>query len=181
MARLEDLGTEIVQVDPVFAEDPALHWARLAMTSSLRSVEHLRGTEQWEQLDPEHVALMDALGAPTSALDLLASMDECHHLNLRLVELFHKVPLICTPTVGGQAGPVGGQGSIDGAATPFWVSFTYPFNMTRSPAGTVCAGFTADGMPVGLQVVGPQHADVAVLRCLAVLEDTLALDPIAPI
>jgi Asp-tRNA(Asn)/Glu-tRNA(Gln) amidotransferase A subunit family amidase len=52
--------------------------------------------------------------------------------------------------------------------------------MTRSPAGTVCAGFTSDGMPVGLQVVGPQHADVAVLRLLTLLEDLLDLDPVAP-
>ncbi len=65
--------------------------------------------------------------------------------------------------------------------TPTWVAFTYPFNMTRSPAGTVCAGFTDDGLPVGLQVVGPQHADVVVLRALALLEDILALDPVAPI
>jgi aspartyl-tRNA(Asn)/glutamyl-tRNA(Gln) amidotransferase subunit A len=108
-------------------------------------------------------------------------MDECHHLNVRLVELFHQVPLICTPTVGGQTGFVGGQGFVNGQETPFWVSFTYPFNMTRSPAGSVCAGFTAAGMPVGLQMVGPQHADVVVLRGLALLEDVLALDPIAPI
>jgi aspartyl-tRNA(Asn)/glutamyl-tRNA(Gln) amidotransferase subunit A len=60
------------------------------------------------------------------------------------------------------------------------VRFTYPFNMTRSPAGTVCAGFTADGMPVGLQVVGPQHADVAVLRALVLLEEALAVDSIPP-
>ncbi len=46
--------------------------------------------------------------------------------------------------------------------------------MTRSPAGTVCAGFTAGGLPVGLQVVGPQHGDVVVLRALALLEDALA-------
>jgi aspartyl-tRNA(Asn)/glutamyl-tRNA(Gln) amidotransferase subunit A len=52
--------------------------------------------------------------------------------------------------------------------------------MTRSPAGTVCAGLTSDGMPVGLQVVGPQHADVAVLRLLALLEDALAVDATAP-
>jgi Asp-tRNA(Asn)/Glu-tRNA(Gln) amidotransferase A subunit family amidase len=52
--------------------------------------------------------------------------------------------------------------------------------MTRSPAGTVCAGFTADGLPVGLQVVGPQHADVAVLRVLALLEDLLEVDDLAP-
>ena len=53
--------------------------------------------------------------------------------------------------------------------------------MTRSPAGTVCAGFTEGGLPVGLQAVGPQHADVAVLRALALLEDTLAIDRLAPL
>ena len=35
-------------------------------------------------------------------------------------------------------------------------------------------------MPVGLQVVGPQHADVAVLRMLAVLEETLDVDRACP-
>ena len=59
--------------------------------------------------------------------------------------------------------------------------YTYPFNMTRSPAGTVCAGFTADGMPVGLQVIGPQHADVAVLRTLALLEDLRRPRPDRPV
>ena len=91
-----------------------------------------------------------------------------------------RVHLLLTPTVAGQLPPVDGRGTIDGEPDDNWVRYTYPFNMTRSPAGTVCAGFTADGMPVGLQVVGPQHADVAVLRALALLEDLLALDPIAP-
>ena len=43
---------------------------------------------------------------------------------------------------------------VHGVADVSWVRFTYPFNLTRSPAGTVCAGFTGDAMPVGLQVVG---------------------------
>ena len=58
----------------------------------------------------------------------------------------------------------------DGEETISWVANTYPFNLTRSPAGTVCAGLTADGMPVGLQVVGPQHGDLAVVRTMAFLE-----------
>ena len=179
--RLAALGTEVVVIDSVFDEDPAASWARLAMTSSLRSVAHLRGTPDWDRLDPEHAMMLEAFGAPTTGLELLAAVDDCHRLNLRLVELFHEVPLICTPTVAGQTGPVGGQGTIDGESTPYWVSYTYPFNMTRSPAGTVCAGFTGDGMPVGLQVIGPQHADVAVLRGIAALEDALALEAIAPL
>ena len=58
---------------------------------------------------------------------------------------------------------------------PSWVRFTYPFNMTRSPAATVCAGLTGDGLPVGLQLVGPQHADLVVLRSAAALETALGL------
>jgi len=72
-------------------------------------------------------------------------------------------------------------GTIDGELVLDWTRLTQPFNMTRSPAGTVCAGFTSGGLPIGLQVVGPQHADVAVLQAVAVLEDTLALDTRAPI
>ena len=180
MARLAELGAEIVPVDPVFDEDPARAWMTLALTGNARAVAHLRGTERWDLLEPDHAAAIDAFGQG-SGVDVLAANDGCHRANLRLVELFHRVSLLCTPTVAGQTGPIGGQGTIDGEPDLRWVAFTYPFNMTRSPAGTVCAGFTTDGMPVGLQVVGPQHADVAVLRLLALLEDSLALDPVAPI
>ncbi len=124
---------------------------------------------------------MSGLRQATTSLDLLGRTPPESLLMRATPDLFHRVPLLLTPTVAGQVGPPEGNGTIDGEETPNWVAFTYPFNMTRSPAGTVCAGFTSSGMPVGLQVVGPQHADVAVLRLLALLEDTFALDPVAPI
>ncbi len=179
--RLADLGTEVVELDTVFDIDPAADWLTLTMAADLRTVDRFRDTDDWAKLDPDHARLMEAFGLTVTGADVFKAIDACHALNLRLVELFHGVSLLLTPTVGGQTGAPGGQGTIDGVETPFWVSFTYPFNMTRSPAGTVCAGFTADGMPVGLQVVGAQHGDVAVLRGMAVLEDVLALDPVAPL
>lgn len=178
--RLEALGAEIVEIDPVFDADPAMPWITLAMGGNERALGHLRDTPDWERLDPGHRMLMDMFGR-RSGVEVLAAFDACHTANVRLVELFHDVSLILTPTCAGQVGRPGAQGTVDGEETPSWVAFTYPFNMTRSPAGTVCAGFTADGLPVGLQVVGPQHADVAVLRGLAFLEDTLAIDRLAPI
>jgi len=178
--RLADHGTEVVVIDSVFPEDPVRDWIRIAMVGDERTFGHLRGTDAWSRLDPGHAKLIDLLGRDVTGAELIAAQDACHDANLRLVELFHQVPLLLTPTVAGQTGPAGGNGAIDGEETPSWVSMTYPFNMTRSPAGTVCAGFTHDGMPVGLQVVGPQHGDVAVLRLLAHLEDLLALDPVAP-
>jgi len=53
--------------------------------------------------------------------------------------------------------------------------------MTRSPAATVCAGLTDAGLPVGIQLVGPQHADLVVLRSAAALEAAIGFDQLAPV
>jgi len=70
-------------------------------------------------------------------------------------------------------------GTVGGRPVMDWTGMTQPFNLTRSPAATVCAGFTQGGLPVGLQIVGRQHADVEVLETAAVIEDILAIDRVA--
>jgi len=70
-----------------------------------------------------------------------------------------------------------GPASIDGRPTPTMfdrLPFTFPFNLTGQPAATVPCGFTAEGLPVGLQIVGRWHADGTVLRAAAAFE---ALQP----
>jgi aspartyl-tRNA(Asn)/glutamyl-tRNA(Gln) amidotransferase subunit A len=81
--------------------------------------------------------------------------------------------------VAALAPKCGQPGLINGVPTWGWVQFTYPFNMTRSPAGTVCAGLSENGLPVGLQLVGPQHGDLVVLRAMAAIEQALGV-PIPP-
>lgn len=181
VARLADRGTDVVEVGSVFDEDPVWPWLTIVAVSSLRVLERYRGTDEWALLDPLVARWCDWAADTVSAVDYARAEDTGHRLNVALVELFHRAPLLLTPTVAGQAPRSGEEGTIDGVPSAGWVTFTYPFNLTRSPTGTVCAGFTADGMPVGLQVVGPQHGDVAVLRLLALLEDLLALDPVAPV
>ncbi len=51
-----------------------------------------------------------------------------------------------------------------------WLSFTYPMNMTGQPAASVPAGWTDDGLPVGLQIVGRHLDDALVLRASAAFE-----------
>ena len=51
-----------------------------------------------------------------------------------------------------------------------WTPFTFPFNLTGQPAASVPAGFTASGLPVGLQIVGRRHADRTVLAAAAAWE-----------
>lgn len=45
-----------------------------------------------------------------------------------------------------------------------WAEFSYPFDLSGHPAASVPAGFTADGLPVGLQIVGQRFDDLGVLQ-----------------
>ena len=53
----------------------------------------------------------------------------------------------------------------DDPAKPFeHIAFTAPFNMSEQPAASLCAGYDADGLPIGLQIVGHRFDDLGVLR-----------------
>ena len=86
---------------------------------------------------------------------------------------FHETyDLLLTPTLPITAFPRGrdvpqGWQSVDWTS---WTPYTYPFNMTQQPAASVPCGFTSSGLPVGLQIVGPRHADALVLRAARAYE-----------
>ena len=178
---MASLGTEVVEIDRVFDKDPVDEWLTLSGVYNLRTHADIRGTSMWDQVDPVLAMVIDG-AADTSALDLVRAEDTCHQLNLRLVELFHDVRLLITPTMAAVPPPrsLGGSGLINGTPDFNWVKFTYPFNMTRSPAASVCAGLSASGLPVGIQLVGPQHGDLVVLRSAAALEAAIGFDTLAP-
>lgn len=178
--KIEDAGVEVIEVDRVFNDDPIRHWAAVAFGGLRRKTMPHRDTADWERYSPILRALTE-LAADDDNIAVLDALAAGHSLNYRLVELFHQAPLLLCPTVAGQTGRPRHQGTIDGQETVSWVTYTPPFNMTGNPAGSMCAGFTADGMPIGLQVVGPQHGDVAVLRAIAAFEEILDVDTVAPL
>jgi len=180
---LESLGVEVVEVDTVFDEDPVQQWLTLASAYNLRTLAPHRDSQQWKQIDPLLAAAMEWAAESLTVLDVVRAEDACHRLNVRLVELFHDVRLLVTPTCAAPPPPrsLEAAGMINGVVDPNWVRFTYPFNMTRSPAATVCAGRSRDGLPIGLQLVGPQHADLVVIRSAAALETALGFDDLAPV
>lgn len=162
--RLEAAGAEVVVVDDVFTDDPVMTWASLVGA-------YLAYAAGEEDLEEASLRAYVDLGRRLSATDFVAAIEATNVLNDRLVRLFSVHRVLLTPTTATPP-------PLLGAGLDNWVQFTYPFNLTRSPAGTVCAGVTAGGLPVGLQVVGPQHGDQVVLRTLAALEDLLGLaDP----
>jgi aspartyl-tRNA(Asn)/glutamyl-tRNA(Gln) amidotransferase subunit A len=50
-------------------------------------------------------------------------------------------------------------------AAPFeHIAFTVAFNMSEQPAASINCGYTTDGMPIGLQIIGHRHDDLGVLQ-----------------
>ena len=178
---LESLGARVVVVDDVFDADPVGDFLTYTGAASLRSLRPLMGHPRWEEVHPMLRRLVDAAQS-TTAEELFRVYDRFHELNLRLVELFRTSRILVTPTCSGTA-PYAGEmtGPVNGESTFGWIQFTYPFNMTRSPAASVCVGTDRAGLPIGLQLVGPQHADLVVLRTAAALEAALGVDALAPV
>ena len=97
-----------------------------------------------------------------------------------LAELFTRYDLLLTPSLAVPAFPcgqwpevVGGKrlDSLSIKENAGYYPFSYPFNMSQSPAASVPCGFSSDGLPVGLQVVGPWGGEVAVFRASAAFEE----------
>ena len=63
-----------------------------------------------------------------------------------------------------------------------WMMIVAAVTLTSAPALSLPCGFTADGLPVGLQMIGSLHGDAVLLSHAAALEDDLGLDlgPIDP-
>ncbi len=180
VVQLEAAGVEVVRLDKVWSEDPLLSWFATWAAQRARTEGHLKGTAAWDDVDDSMKHQID-YGLKLCAMDVTRAEDKIYDLNLELDAAFEQAPLLITPMVAGQTPLCEHDGTIDGVEQRAWVSFSYGFNMTRNPAGTVCCGLTGDGMPVGLQVVGRQLEDVSVLQAMAALELVLGNDWTAPI
>jgi aspartyl-tRNA(Asn)/glutamyl-tRNA(Gln) amidotransferase subunit A len=57
-------------------------------------------------------------------------------------------------------------------ARPFeHIAFTVAFNMSEQPAASVNCGYTGDGLPIGLQIVGKRFDDLGVLQLARTYEN----------
>jgi len=78
-------------------------------------------------------------------------------------QLWTRYDLLITPTTA-VAAPLLAPTATRSGPRPSLVDYTAPFNLASLPALSVPCGFTPNGLPIGLQIVGPPWAEAAVLR-----------------
>ena len=81
-------------------------------------------------------------------------------------QFMQRYDFLLTPSVAVPAFDAlpAGHGTHDPATMLDWTPFSYPFNLTQQPACSIPCGLTSDGLPIGLQIVGPMFGDALVLR-----------------
>jgi aspartyl-tRNA(Asn)/glutamyl-tRNA(Gln) amidotransferase subunit A len=161
---LETLGARVEQADPGFADCGELFW-RIWTIGAYNGLRHL-APDKVAMLEP---GLQEAYRAGerellTSYLDATAARAALGVLMRRFHE---KYELLVTPALAVPAFDVGllAPPQPGGPARwTDWTPFSFPFNLSQQPAMSVPCGFTRDGLPVGLQIVGPMHREDLVLR-----------------
>jgi aspartyl-tRNA(Asn)/glutamyl-tRNA(Gln) amidotransferase subunit A len=163
----EDLGARVEEKHPGFENPEAVfraHWFSGAAFL-------LKNIKNRELIDPGLVEVASQ-GEKITAHELLDAQQKRGALGVHM-NLFHRdYDLLVTPTLAVPAFDAGQEfpQTSGGKRWTDWTPFTYPFNLTQQPAASIPCGFTKDGLPVGLQIVGPRYADALVLRAARAFE-----------
>ncbi|HTW02079.1 MAG TPA: amidase [Streptosporangiaceae bacterium] len=172
VSALEAHGALVSLADPGFAS-PRPAFDVLWNAGAARVVADIP-EDRRDLIDPGLAEAAEA-GRRYSAIEYLQALRERSELGIAMGAFHQTYHLLVTPTepiAAFAAGAEVPEGSA-GRGWPSWTPFTYPFNMTHQPAATVPCGFSAAGLPIGVQVVGPRHADALVLSACAAIESAL--------
>ncbi|MHA1468098.1 MAG: amidase family protein, partial [Promethearchaeota archaeon] len=52
-----------------------------------------------------------------------------------------------------------------------WTLFTYAFNLTTNPAASIPCGWSKEGLPIGMQIVGKRFDEATVLQVSKAFEE----------
>jgi len=165
-----DLGCHVEIAHPGFGDTRHTFMALVAMDTDLVGMRKFL-PEYGHKMSPHLVEMLKRQWTAeefTNAITARKALANC------MARFMQNYDLLLTPTLATPPFPLYMQGPevIDGrmVATNEWLNFCFPFNFTGQPAASLPAGFTASGLPVGLQLVGRHLDDATVLAASAAFE-----------
>lgn len=172
--RFQDLGCEVVEATPAAGDTFDITdtlWIASQASGHIHNLEDVR-----DLIDPGRLKLVER--------GRLLSGAEVAKANIKRLQYYETMrlfmqdfDLLLTPSLSVTAFNAGDDfpETVNGQPTTYlgWTGFSYPFNLTGQPAASVPVGFTSEGLPVGLQIVGRWRDDLSVLKASAAFEALL--------
>jgi amidase len=176
---LEGLGHEIVDDDPFYGLIGATFIPRSMV--GLREWSHrVPDVELLDQRTRHNVALGRWVGGPV--LRLARALERPLHAQVGRV--FRRADVVLAPTTAQPPLPVGAIDGLGGWATDKVIvgacPYAWPWNVLGWPGVNVPAGLTADGLPLGAQLLGPGGSESRLVALAAQLESVQRWDERRP-
>jgi amidase len=180
-AALSELGHEVSEGHPAALGDPAFagHFSRLVAVACAREVDALAALAPGvpdPELEPATLAAAER-GRQITRGELERSADWLERFSERLRAWWDTGPfdLLLSPVLGGPPPPLGwlADPSTAAARAERLLPYVRPFNASGQPAVALPVHWTAEGLPIGVQLVGPVGGDERLLDVAAQLEDAL--------
>jgi Asp-tRNA(Asn)/Glu-tRNA(Gln) amidotransferase A subunit family amidase len=170
------LGARVDKVQ-VSLPDPIQYFLDFWSPGFTRGVDELAALPGWDpqQLHPMILELAETGRRIPASEYVRTALQTRAQIARGFAAVFEHHDLLLTPTTPTTAfphNPDGGLSVIDGTKIPRWPGLNFhrltePPSHAGLPALNICCGFAADGLPVGLQIIGPPRADTAVLAAAA--------------
>lgn len=168
---LEAAGCRVDPVDQVFREDPIELWnVEFYPGVGLKLKDALDHSQQL--LDPAVVELLQGALYGQTVEEYFTKYFRRFELREQLRSFFTHYDVLITPTlpVADLDAGVDVPPELPDRNPVSWAYYTYPFNLTGNPAGSVPCGFNSTGMPVGIQVIARPYRETDLFRVAGALE-----------
>ena len=175
LAVLADHGARIEVIEDRF-ENTEPYWLVIAQSLWVARFETL--LPEWESRMTPSLVRGIREGMTYSAAELQRAVVFRTRLYRQVQGWFDDHDIVVTPTLARTAldadhdfyDPVIIDNQIAGKIRQNWYPYTHPFNMTGHPALTIPCGWCSDGLPAGLQLVGPMMSDARLLQVARLFE-----------
>ena len=168
----EEMGATVEETE-IHLDDPYTNVIPIRLADAYAAYGHFYEERRADLSDVVRERL--GRGKEVSGADYARALRYLEQMQRKMALLMEEYDLLLTPTMAVPAFPVGRRPSniagrevdSDWAFNPF----NQVFNMTRQPAASVPCGFTSEGLPVGLHLVGRLRDESTVLRASAAFEE----------
>jgi amidase len=181
--RLEEAGVIVEEAHPDLSEAHECFQTLRAESFAIGLAPLL--LKHRDKLKPEVVWNVEK-GLGLSVKDTIKAQHQRAAMFHRALAFFETYDLLIAPATIAAAFPVEQRYLEECAGVRFsnyveWLAIAYAITLIASPSIAIPAGFTREGLPIGLQIAGPVRSEAKVLAGAKLLEDILGLKGATPV
>ncbi|MFX1311549.1 MAG: amidase [Promethearchaeota archaeon] len=127
-----------------------------------------------DELDPALLKMIEG-GLGYDAMAIINSMDARKKVYEGFYKIFKDYDILITPTTAIPAFNLGNSfpSEINGirVSPTAWQAFTFPINLIGNPAASIPCGWSKEGLPIGMQIIGKRFDEMLVLQVSKAFEE----------